>query len=303
MTILIALAAIIAAAASPVPATPPAPLPGQGSLASLITADDYPAAALRGHEEGVVGVRLDIDSRGSVTACTVTASSGSASLDAATCAILQQRARFTPARARNGRPMADSYTQKVAWRIAKPPPPRQGNLAGYVSMDDYPAEALRKGEQGVVEVRLDIDVAGHVSACTVTQSSGSTILDGATCRLLSRRARFSPARDAQGRPVPDSYTQRIAWRLSSNGNLLLESATRVYFACLLQAARQFAATTVAAPTAADKALSACPREERDLLAAFASAPGTGPGGVEQLRGASRRVVAEEIARQRATRGN
>ena len=93
------------------------------------------------------------------------------------------------------------------------PQSARGNLVGLFSADDYPVEALRKNEQGTVVARLQIDRKGRVSDCTLLQSSGSRALDMATCDILSRRARFTPARNSDGHAVPDTYDQRVMWRL------------------------------------------------------------------------------------------
>ena len=49
--------------------------------------------------------------------------------------------------------------------------------------------------------------------CTITSSTGHPDLDEATCRLLPRRARFTPAKGSDGNEMPDTYTGRITWRL------------------------------------------------------------------------------------------
>jgi TonB family protein len=90
------------------------------------------------------------------------------------------------------------------------------NLASYISNDDYPADAMRRGAQGRVRFTLDVDATGAVGGCTITQSSNDASLDEATCRLLSERARFRPARDATGRAVPDHYSASILWRLETD---------------------------------------------------------------------------------------
>ena len=89
----------------------------------------------------------------------------------------------------------------------------RGSLARLFSGDDYPVDALNRNEQGTTTVELRIDENGRVSGCSVQESSGSRSLDAATCKVLRQRARFTPATDDAGRPVPDSYTQRITWRL------------------------------------------------------------------------------------------
>jgi protein TonB len=104
-----------------------------------------------------------------------------------------------------------------------PPPPRvsqaakaKSNLASYFSDDDYPPAAQRNEEQGTTAVRLSIGTDGRVTDCSVTASSGSTTLDNATCNILRRRARFTPAKDQAGNPITDSTTTRIRWQLPSD---------------------------------------------------------------------------------------
>lgn len=87
------------------------------------------------------------------------------------------------------------------------------SLGSLFSWDDYPEVALQKDEQGTVGVTLTVGTDGKVTDCVVNLSSGSPSLDVQTCRLLWARARFTPARDAQGKPVQDTYTQRIRWEL------------------------------------------------------------------------------------------
>jgi protein TonB len=103
---------------------------------------------------------------------------------------------------------------------APPPPPRvsqaakaRGNLVALFSNDDYPQSAIRNEEQGTTAVRLSIGTDGRVTDCSITASSGSSTLDNATCSILRRRARFTPAKDQNGNPTSDSYSQRIRWVL------------------------------------------------------------------------------------------
>ena len=86
--------------------------------------------------------------------------------------------------------------------------------AGSISDDDYPSDAKRSGEQGAVTVQLSIDDSGRITACAVSVSSGYQSLDDASCRLVQRRFRFSPARNADGLGIASSLTKTIRWRLS-----------------------------------------------------------------------------------------
>jgi|GEM_PF-3325243 len=85
-------------------------------------------------------------------------------------------------------------------------------LVSVVTADDYPAAALRAGAEGRVRVRLEISRQGRVGGCVVLASSGHSILDSATCRIFTERARFAPARNARGRTVADAVTAGVVWR-------------------------------------------------------------------------------------------
>jgi protein TonB len=89
----------------------------------------------------------------------------------------------------------------------------RANLASYVSDSDYPASAIRAEQQGTTRFRLSVAPNGKVADCIVTSSSGSPTLDAATCRLMKSRARFTPAKDSDGRPVSDTAASAIRWVL------------------------------------------------------------------------------------------
>jgi TonB family protein len=95
----------------------------------------------------------------------------------------------------------------------KRPSLAKANLVPLFSTEDYPLEAIRNEEQGTVAVVLRVAANGRVSDCIVAESSGSPSLDLQTCRVLWSRARFVPARDAQGRPIESAWRQRIRWEL------------------------------------------------------------------------------------------
>jgi TonB family protein len=156
-----------------------------------------------------------VDEAGRVSACRVTGSSGSASLDDATCRIFRERAQFEPARDAHGRAVPDQISSHMRWVLPDRDPSMRArtNLASYLSDNDYPAEAIRLGQQGTVGFRLFIDADGLVSDCRIISSSGYASLDEATCRIMRARARFTPAHDASGHPIPDTISSRIRWVL------------------------------------------------------------------------------------------
>ena len=93
----------------------------------------------------------------------------------------------------------------------------RANLVTLFSDEAYPAAAVRNHEQGPVAFSLAVGADGMPTACLVTGSSGSAVLDATTCRLLMERSRFEPARDARGRPTTDKLAGRIVWRLPDDG--------------------------------------------------------------------------------------
>jgi protein TonB len=94
--------------------SPPRPLSPVGAY---LSSDDYPAAAIRGEEQGVTQVRLTVGPDGRIADCRLSRSSGSAALDRATCRILARRMRFHPALDRKGRLTAGSFEARIDWRL------------------------------------------------------------------------------------------------------------------------------------------------------------------------------------------
>ena len=78
--------------------------------------------------------------------------------------------------------------------------------------EDYPAAAIGSGAEGTVRFTLTVDPNGGVVGCSIVHSSGSSVLDQATCRLMMRRARFTPALDSNGNPVAGTITQDVVWK-------------------------------------------------------------------------------------------
>jgi len=86
----------------------------------------------------------------------------------------------------------------------------RGNPASWATPDDYPQRALREEKTGTTGFRVTVGTDGRVVDCTVTSSSGTPELDDATCKNVTRRARFKPAMQ-NGQPVQSSYSNRIRW--------------------------------------------------------------------------------------------
>jgi protein TonB len=84
-------------------------------------------------------------------------------------------------------------------------------LKGNISGSDYPRSARHARAEGIVYVRFLVNPKGRADGCTVTRSSGNRALDSTTCRLIERRFRYRPARDAQGQAVSDVVVGNQIW--------------------------------------------------------------------------------------------
>jgi TonB family protein len=87
------------------------------------------------------------------------------------------------------------------------PPP------SWVHDGDYPESASTRRISGLVKFRLDVDGKGNPVACHILNSSGYWVLDERSCSLLLVRAKFRPARDANGVGVTASFTSVWWWGL------------------------------------------------------------------------------------------
>ncbi|MEO6224986.1 MAG: energy transducer TonB [Sphingomicrobium sp.] len=121
---------------------------------SWFKADDYPAEAQRAGKEGTVVFEVEVGADGHPTACHIEKSSGTPSLDDATCKIVMEKAHFMPAMV-NGKPVASSFTQPTTWRL-------QGGAP----------------TNGYFAVILDYAKDGGQPACSVVQKG---VIDGPTC--------------------------------------------------------------------------------------------------------------------------
>ena len=82
----------------------------KGNPGGWFTDDDYPADAKRAGAQGSVSLILNIDTAGKVVGCQVSASSGNASLDDATCRLAQRRGRFTVQKDSQGNAQPYTFT-------------------------------------------------------------------------------------------------------------------------------------------------------------------------------------------------
>lgn len=75
---------------------------------------------------------------------------------------------------------------------------------------NYPTTALRKGEQAIVNMRVNIDEAGAVTQCTIGKTTDTNYLNSPACGPM-QKAEFKPALDKDGKPMPSYYRTSITY--------------------------------------------------------------------------------------------
>jgi len=110
--------ALLLSSAAMAASSPQAPQPID--QAGWISPADYPKPARREQREGVVGYRIDVDSRGHPVGCQIVLSAGPL-LDQPTCELLLRRSHFAPARDAAGKAVAGAYTARIRWQMPARP--------------------------------------------------------------------------------------------------------------------------------------------------------------------------------------
>lgn len=84
-------------------------------------------------------------------------------------------------------------------------------VSGGLGRRDYRQIAAMDSPHGSAELLLLINRVGRVERCRALRSSGNPAVDGALCRILLDRARFSPAREANGSPLYQEVRYFPSW--------------------------------------------------------------------------------------------
>ncbi len=98
-------------------------------------------------------------------------------------------------------------------RFAPKGPQPKGRSGDWANPNDYPSRALREEKEGTTRFHVSVGADGRVTSCEVTGSSGTPELDSATCSLISRRARFTPATDGEGQPTAGNWSSSVRWQI------------------------------------------------------------------------------------------
>lgn len=121
--------------------------------AGWISSEDYPSEALIREEQGTVTFVVEVDAEGRPGDCVTSDDSGSDALEAATCSLIRERARFKPARDAKGRAVPSRYTSRIAWKLP-----------------DGPA----KFAAGMTITKVELAPSGAILGCT-TETEGDEL--------------------------------------------------------------------------------------------------------------------------------
>ncbi|WP_119034289.1 energy transducer TonB [Hephaestia caeni] len=88
-----------------------------------------------------------------------------------------------------------------------------GNPADWFPADAYPPAAKASGAEGRTGFAVNVDAKGRVTSCSITESSGTPLLDSTTCALVVMNGRFTPAHDAAGTAVAGVWNSSMRWQL------------------------------------------------------------------------------------------
>ncbi len=104
----------------------------------------------------------------------------------------------------NGAGRGDGGSPFVAQKAVK-------TAGDIVSARDYPRESREAREGANVVLALTVGTDGRVKNCMVVRPSPDPQADAITCRLATKRFRFRPALDQNGRAIVSTFGWRQSW--------------------------------------------------------------------------------------------
>lgn len=72
---------------------------------------------------------------------------------------------------------------------------------------------LMQGQPAIVEFRLSVGADGAPLSCHIQSTTRPKEFDEAVCGSLMKRARFSPALDAEAKPMTSYYRNTVRFQI------------------------------------------------------------------------------------------
>jgi hypothetical protein len=101
----------------------------------------------------------------------------------------------------------------VAMKAVVTPPAPVGAVGSWFKVADYPQAAMAGNAQGATSMLVTVGLDGRVAACVPFGRSGNLDIDKAACSAFTRRGRYTPGLDKDGKPMVSYATQRVRWTL------------------------------------------------------------------------------------------
>lgn len=96
-------------------------------------------------------------------------------------------------------------------RTRRSAPEPTSSPARWIRNRDYPTDLIRQNVSGRIDFRLMVDAGGAVTNCTLQGLYSDAKFRDVVCPLLTKRARFKPALDANGAPVASFYQETVVF--------------------------------------------------------------------------------------------
>jgi TonB family protein len=191
------------------------------SSAAWISSEDYPQNAKKKHEQGWVHIALLIGLDGKVERCQIMRSTGFLDLDQKTCALIEKRARFKPARDEQGIATYGTYKGAFIWLHpdASIAPGSHNISAGAMLTPDLELDVAKlpdKARQRDVFVVAHTDSVGGVVACEPMPSNEEPAILGPSACVQLKRFWKTPLMDLSGKPVSAVQTFKIRFNAAGN---------------------------------------------------------------------------------------
>ena len=104
------------------------------------------------------------------------------------------------------------YPSDLQSQLASYPRPEK-RIGSYASANDYPDGAARAGVMGDVHALVAVSAEGRATDCRIVRSIGRRDLDEMTCKILTARVRYVPAKTKAGEAVDAPFYYAFRWEL------------------------------------------------------------------------------------------
>lgn len=165
----------------------------QGSGWARILPTDFPANALSEKRQGKVNIELAISPTGAVEGCKILVSSTHPDLDAETCNIATNRAKFGPALDLTGQPTAGRVQTQLNWRV-----PGEGGarLPSEIANNQMTLPIELRPKAGVSTVSFIIGTDGALTGCKgQTTMETKFFVPDAACKAKVKMEPYTDAND------------------------------------------------------------------------------------------------------------